>query len=129
MTALSGQTPKQLSHSKQLPQERQRRASKSAFSSVRPSTTSSKVLCRRARSSSGRFVRGASEKYQVLRSSNSPVGWGKPSSSRRIFSNTRRSSSKLFTVESQRIVIPSSSASSSSSPVSYTHLRAHETVL
>ena len=36
MTALSGQTPKQLSHSKQLPHERQRRASKSAFSRSAP---------------------------------------------------------------------------------------------
>ena len=57
-TALSGHTPKQLSHPKQLPQERQRRASNSAFSSVSPTTTSSKVLWRRTRSSSGRRVRG-----------------------------------------------------------------------
>ena len=57
MTALSGQTPKQLSHSKQLPHDRQRRASKQGGRPrSRPPTTSSKVRRRRAASRSGRTV-------------------------------------------------------------------------
>ena len=49
MTALSGHMPKQLSQEKQVPQDRQRRASKRALSSVRPCTTSAKVSTRRAK--------------------------------------------------------------------------------
>jgi len=60
MIALSGQTPKQLSHSKQLPHDRHRRASNCALDSSRPPTTSSKVVTRRATSSSGLTVAGAS---------------------------------------------------------------------
>ena len=60
MTALSGQTPKQLSHWKQLPHDMQRRASKSAVDSSRPPTTSSKVEVRRAASRRGRTAWGAS---------------------------------------------------------------------
>ena len=58
--ALSGHMPKQLSQEKQLPQDRQRRASYSAVSASRPCTTSSNVEARRAASSSGRWARGAS---------------------------------------------------------------------
>jgi hypothetical protein len=61
MTALSGQTPKQLSQAKQLPHDRQRRASNSAVDSSSPPTTSSNVDARRAASNIGRIVRGASE--------------------------------------------------------------------
>ena len=61
ITALSGQTPKQLSQAKQLPHDRQRRASKSAVEASSPPVTSSNVDCRRASSSCGRTMRGASE--------------------------------------------------------------------
>jgi len=53
----------------------------------------------------------ASTRQSASRSSNSPVGWGKPDSSSRIFSITSLPSSARATVDSQRIVMPSSSAS------------------
>ncbi len=59
-TALSGHTPKQLSQPKQLPHDRQRRASYSAVSASRPPTTSRSRDVRRAASSRGRTACGAS---------------------------------------------------------------------
>ena len=80
ITALSGHTPKQLSHSKQLPHDRQRRASNSG---VRPrsgrSTTSSKVApASHPLELAAARVCGASAKYQVLSRSNVAGGAGRP---------------------------------------------------
>ena len=63
MTAASGQTPWQLSHSKQLPHYRHRRPSNSALLSSRLPCTSSKLDCRRISSSVIRGILGASAQY------------------------------------------------------------------